>query len=146
MKRHVNLQPLSREHHEVLILAQLLRKDAPPYKGLPRDPEGRMRYALDFYNDHIVPHIYAEEKALFPAISGYSDEIDALVAELQMEHSQIMSLFEQLKLGIDPPQTMDFLGKLLNMHVRREERELFEMVQQRVPAEVLEKLSVTAGL
>lgn len=146
MKRHVSLQPFSKEHHEVLILAQLLRKDAPPYKGLPRDTEGRKLYALGFYADHLVHHIYREEKMLFPAISGFSDGIDTIIAELRTEHSQIISLFEQLKLGISPAETMDFLGKLLNIHVRREERELFELVQQQVPPGVLEKLSIPAGL
>jgi iron-sulfur cluster repair protein YtfE (RIC family) len=145
MKRHPSLQPLSREHHEVLIVAQLLRKDAPPYKGLPRDAGGRARYALDFYASHMVAHIYSEEKMLFPAISGFSTEIDRLITELQTEHSQIVSLFEQLRLGISPLETMDFLGKLLVMHVRKEERELFELIQRQVPGEVLEKLTIPAG-
>jgi hypothetical protein len=35
MKRHEALIPLSRDHHGTLILARLLRSDAPPYKGLP---------------------------------------------------------------------------------------------------------------
>lgn len=146
MKRHVTLQPLSREHHEVLILAQLLKRDAPPYKGLPRDTEGRMQYALEFFTAHIIPHIYTEEKILFPAITGFSDRIDHLITELQTEHSQIISLFEQLKHRISPVETMDFAGKLLSMHVRKEERELFELVQQHVPEAVLEKLPASAGL
>lgn len=145
MKRHASLQPFSREHHEVLILAQLLKKDAPPYKGLPHDLKGRMQYAINFFTTHVLPHIYSEEKVLFPAISGFSEQIDGLINELQTEHSQIISLFEQLKLGIAPADTMDFLGKLLNMHVRKEERELFELAQQQVPENVLEKLSATSG-
>jgi iron-sulfur cluster repair protein YtfE (RIC family) len=142
VKRHESLQPLSKEHHEVLIIAQLLKKDAPPYKGLPRDQAGRASYAIQFYTDHIITHFYTEERVLFPAITGYDDRIDDLVAELRAEHSQIISLFEQLKLGIDPAFTMDMLGKLLTMHVRKEERELFELVQSHVPPAVLEKLSL----
>jgi iron-sulfur cluster repair protein YtfE (RIC family) len=141
MKRHERLQPLSRDHHEVLVLAQLLKKDAPPYKGLPRDTEGKARYALDFYNERILTHFYAEEKLLFPAIEGYSDEIDRLITELTAEHSQIVSLFEKLKLGIEPRETMDFIGRLMSHHVRKEERELFELVQAEISPGILEKLS-----
>lgn len=145
MKRHETLQPLSREHHEVLVLAQLLKKDAPPYKGLPRDTEGKAQYALDFYSKHIVSHFYTEEKILFPAVSGYNARIDDLIAELQAEHSQIISLFEQLKLGISKAETMDKLGRLLTHHVRKEERELFESIQASVPPAVLEKLSINTA-
>jgi iron-sulfur cluster repair protein YtfE (RIC family) len=145
MKRHESLQPLSREHHEVLILAQLMKKDAPPYKGLPRDTEGKAQYALDFYTKHIVTHFYAEERVLFPAVTGYSDRIDDLVNELRTEHSQIISLFEQLKLGINKADTMDMLGKLLTLHVRKEERELFESIQALIPAAILDKLPINAA-
>ena len=145
MKRHETLQPLSREHHEVLVVAQLLKKDAPPYKGLPRDTEGRALYALDFYTAHIINHFYLEERVLFPAISGYSESIDELITELRAEHSQIVSLFEQLKHRINTLETMDMLGKLLAMHVRKEERELFERVQEEIPSSVLEKLAINAG-
>jgi len=145
MKRHESLQPLSREHHEVLILAQLIKRDAPPYKGLPRDTEGKAEYATRFYTDHIVSHFYAEERVLFPAVKGYSERIDDLIAELQTEHSQIISLFEQLKLGINKIDNMDMLGKLLTLHVRKEERELFEAIQAVVPSAVLEKLQINAA-
>ena len=41
MKRHEALAPLSREHHGTLILAQLLKKGAPVYKGLPDTDTGK---------------------------------------------------------------------------------------------------------
>lgn len=140
MKRHPAFIPLSREHHEVLMLAQLLRKDAPPYKGLPKDTEGKREYALAFYTEHIIGHFYTEERVIFPALSNYDRELDLLISELRTEHSQIVSLFEQLRHGVDPAGTMDFLCKLLITHVRKEERELFEKAQNVIPPEILEKL------
>lgn len=140
MKRHAAFIPLSREHHEVLVLAQLLKKDAPPYKGLPKDTDGKRDYALGFYTEHIIGHFYTEERTIFPALTGYDHDIDLLIQELRTEHSQIISLFEQLRHGVDPAGTMDFLGKLLITHVRKEERELFEKAQDIIPAEILEKL------
>jgi len=34
MKRHEALAPFSREHHGALILAQVMKKGAPAYKGI----------------------------------------------------------------------------------------------------------------
>ena len=49
MKRHESLAPLSREHHEGLILAQLLKKGAPAYRGLPTDLAGKLSYAREMF-------------------------------------------------------------------------------------------------
>ena len=51
MKRHPALIPLSREHHGALILARLIQKDAPPYKGLPLEINGKAVYAQEFYKN-----------------------------------------------------------------------------------------------
>ena len=45
MKREEALAPLSREHHSTLILAQLLKKDAPVYHQLPAEPWDKAKYA-----------------------------------------------------------------------------------------------------
>ena len=42
MKRHPTLAHLSREHQGALILAKLLQEDAPDYKGLPTDKNGKL--------------------------------------------------------------------------------------------------------
>ena len=64
MKRHEALAPLSREHHEALILAQLLKKGVPAYKGLPTDTAGKISYARQLYADKLRRHFLDEEKIL----------------------------------------------------------------------------------
>ena len=37
MKRHPSLAPYSSDHHRILVVAQLLKKSSPAYRGLPTD-------------------------------------------------------------------------------------------------------------
>ena len=61
MKRHEALAPLSREHHNTLMLAQLLKKDAPVYKGLPANVKDKAVYALQQFEEMIKDHFQQEE-------------------------------------------------------------------------------------
>ena len=62
MKRHTALIPLSQDHHHGLLLAQLIKKNAPEYKGLPKDLIGKMNYTNDIYNTELEHHFEDEEK------------------------------------------------------------------------------------
>ena len=42
MKRHSSLVPYSQDHHKILVLAQVLKKDVPDYKGMPTDLKGKI--------------------------------------------------------------------------------------------------------
>ncbi len=66
MKRHPALVPLSREHQKGLLLAQLIKKNAPDYNGLPNDLIGKMNYAKEVYNNELVQHFKDEEELVFP--------------------------------------------------------------------------------
>lgn len=46
MKRHKALIPLSHDHHHGLLLAQLVKKNVPDYKGLHKNLEGKIKYIL----------------------------------------------------------------------------------------------------
>ena len=56
IKRHKALQPLSRDHHQGLILAQILKKGAPQYKGMPSTIEGKKEYAIAFSESELKQH------------------------------------------------------------------------------------------
>ena len=130
MKRHPSLIPISRQHHEGLITARLLREDAPPYKGLPTDPEGKKAYYLDFYRQHLQPHLQLEERVLFPFVRGRHPELDRLIRELEGEHQQVQDLTGELRYPEDLPGKLDRLGRLLENHIRKEERVFFEQIQE----------------
>ena len=129
MKRHSSLIPLSQDHHKALLLAQLIKKNAPDYKGLPTDLIGKMNYAKNMYNDELEDHFRDEEQIVFPYLKGKNKEVDELISEILNEHvilkEKILSLCENKKLS----DQLDEIGNILDEHVRKEERILFEKAQ-----------------
>ena len=129
MKRHPSLAHLSREHHGALILARLLQKDAPPYKGLPVDADGKAAYALNFYNEELLKHFEEEEKVL-KLVTGLNAGLDLLVETIFREHQEFHVLFKSIDDHSDTPAHLHELGKALEIHIRKEERELFPLIEE----------------
>lgn len=129
MKRSEALAPLSREHHDTLILAQLLKKNAPQYKGLPTDTEGKAAYAINQFNTHIREH-FTKEEQVFDMAMQVDAEIDTLIAEIRSEHTNLTNMFNSLADATNRDDALDELGWLLESHVRKEERILFPMLEQ----------------
>lgn len=145
MKRHKALYSLSHEHHNGLMLAQLVKANSPEYKGLPKTIEDKKHYAEKFFEENLIPHFKKEEDILFPLAKSKGDEIEKLVEELIQQHKKIYSLIEMLKSSAQPEIELDELGKLLESHIRKEERELFQMVQKILSEDELEKLEKDLG-
>ncbi len=129
MKRHESLAPLSREHHAALLLAQLLKKNAPAYKGMPTDTEGKILYAAQFYSSHLIAHFNDEEK-VFEKLKGKTAPLDDAIKKITAEHVMLRKLFEGISNQQDPINYNDTLGHSLEKHIRKEERELFPMIEQ----------------
>ncbi|SKB29909.1 hemerythrin domain-containing protein [Daejeonella lutea] len=140
MKRHESLAPLSREHHGALILARLLQKGAPAYKGLPADPAGKARYALQFYENELTQHFIYEEK-MVPVLKDINPKLDDMLREMSEEHVILRELFSQLNNPKDLSAQLDKLGKALEKHVRKEEREIFPLIQDSCDPHLLSKIS-----
>lgn len=140
MKRHVSLTPLSREHHGALILARLLQKDAPPYKGLPTEPQGKAEYALDFYRQDLVKH-FAREEMILPLLNGVNPELDRMLHVMVEEHGLLHYLFGEIGAATDLVSQLDKLGKTLEKHVRTEEREIFPLIEHSCSPEILNKVA-----
>lgn len=139
MKRHESLAPLSREHHDALILAQLIKRNAPVYRGLPTTITDKVQYAVNKYRDDLKEHFKKEEtmlemvKELHPSITKLSEEIFD-------EHKMLTSLFGSLKEAADQEAALNVLGNELEAHIRKEERILFPLVQQHCSEELLQKI------
>lgn len=140
MKRHDSLIPLSREHHGALILARLIQNDAPPYKGLPTDPEGKAQYALNFYKEELIAHFIQEEK-IAPLVKNIRPELDEMLKTMIEEHVLLHQLFAMISKTSDLPAHLDTLGKTLEKHVRTEEREIFPLIQECCTEEMLDQLA-----
>lgn len=138
MKRHPALIPLSQDHQKGLMLAQLLKKSAPEYKGLPKDAVGKMNYAKEVYNNELNQHFIEEEEFVFPYLSHKSKDIDELVTEILSEHKILKNSILSLKDDENLIDQMDKIGYLLEAHIRKEERVLFEKIPELLSEEELE--------
>ena len=66
MKRHPALITLSREHHDGLVIAQVLKSDVPAYRGMPDRPADRLEYFKARFVTALKPHFISEEQVPVP--------------------------------------------------------------------------------
>lgn len=130
MKRHSCLIALSHDHHHGLLLAQLIKKDAPPYKTLPQTTESKIEYALYAWTNELKKHFYNEEKILFPFIKGRDNSLDELIIKILEEHKSLKYLFMNLELAENKIEHLNEIGEMLESHIRLEERQLFQKIQE----------------
>lgn len=139
MKRHEALAPLSREHHGALILAQLIKRNAPAYKGLPTTIIDKATYAILFYKDDLIKHFKKEEEMLKKVVPVHPS-IAKVADEIVNEHQLLKQLFLSIKDAADQEAVLNELGNELDAHIRKEERILFPLIQQYCSEELLQKL------
>ena len=140
MKRHPSLAPLSRDHHQALILAQMLKKGSPAYKGLPTEINEKGDYAYRFYKDDLIHHFEKEEVIVISHIQGINTELDQLAEELRQEHRTLSGLFDEIKNTGDLVNHLDLLGQTLEQHIRKEERIFFPMIQAYCGEKILDEI------
>lgn len=145
MKRHKALHSLSQEHHHGLMLAQLIKAGSPEYKGLPKTFEDKKSYTIKFFKDNLVPHFQKEEDILFPFSRNKNENIDKQIDELIDQHKKIYSIVDKLEVSDSVQKDLDELGRLLEAHIRKEERELFQMLQQVLSTSEFDKLENELG-
>lgn len=136
MKRHIALQPLSREHHNGLLLAQLLRNDIPDYAGMPFDDIGKAIYAKEQFSSILEPH-FQKEEIIFQLSKELSADVDLLINEVIAEHEVLKRLFNELNPSNTGSNQLHTIGWLLNDHIRKEERILFPLLEQYCPAALM---------
>jgi hemerythrin-like domain-containing protein len=137
MLRDRNLHPLSRQHHNGLALVVMVER-AFAYDSSPAAVDRQCRRAIDRFDLELVNHFSLEESLLFPAIE-HALGPHPLVAPLLAEHRRMEALIARLR--ADPSrETLEEFLALLRSHIRKEENELFEDVQKRLPPEVLASL------
>ena len=141
MKRHDTLIPLSREHHAALLLARVIQKNAPAYKGFPEEPKAKAIYAVQFFKTNLEEH-FSKEETLLHQVIKYNAEIKKLAEEIISEHLQLSAMFNTLQDAKELPDALDKLGTLLEEHIRKEERILFPLIQEHCPEEILKTIEL----
>ena len=139
MKRHEAIAPLSRDHHGSLILAQLLKINAPKYPGLPDNAKDKAGYAQQQFEAHIKQHFHLEEMMLEKA-KNIHPSIKNIAEEIKTEHNQLSGLFQSLDTANDLEDKMNTLAVVLEKHIRKEERILFPLLQQHCSEALLQEI------
>ncbi len=128
----------------MLILAQLLKANAPAYRGLPTDPEGKRTYAIQHFQEFIQAHFIREEQQLLPAIEFKNELLSALAQQMRREHARLIEQFASLlsHAESDLEAALDQLGHELETHIRQEEREWFMQIQEELSESELQELKL----
>ena len=126
MKRHQQLQDLSREHHDALKLA--LHAKRAVLSGDTTQIAASAAACVDAFASELDPHFVVEENGLLPALAQQGEH--DLVQRTLSEHAELRRLIALLQQP--DAATLRSFSELLSAHVRFEERELFEVAQQRL--------------
>ncbi|OYU54671.1 MAG: hypothetical protein CFE25_15405 [Chitinophagaceae bacterium BSSC1] len=138
LKRDEALQPLSRQHHQGLLVSLFLSNGLK--KGVASKP---MRdFILQFWQDDLLKHFEAEEQVLVPFAKPYAI-LEPLITRMLLEHQQIVLLINRInnEARAEQLETIKEFADKLEQHIRFEERELFEQMQISLSAEDMSVLN-----
>jgi hemerythrin-like domain-containing protein len=93
------------------------------------------------FEPEIRVHFAAEESVLFRVACGFP-ELCPLVDELAAEHASLREFFPQAGARRMSPESLSVFAQQLSAHIRKEERQLFERLQQLMSAEELADLGI----
>lgn len=137
MKRSPQLEPLSDDHHNALVLARRCRHAAESAASEASVAELwhelRRRFAAE-----LEPHFAVEERLLLPALTDAGES--ALAERTRGEHARLRALVASAPAA----ERAAAFGKLLHDHVRFEERTLFPRAEAVLPAPLLEAVGRAA--
>lgn len=130
IKRSPYLAPLSREHHEGLLLAWKIKQGIS--KGVDT---GRIAHHIKwFFSVHLEPHFKKEEEVF----KNILPPDDRLLLQMLQEHKAIEEAVHKISNSENIPSEslLDF-GALISQHIRFEERILFNHIESiRSPGEL----------
>ncbi|HMO32199.1 MAG TPA: hemerythrin domain-containing protein [Lacibacter sp.] len=134
MNRNSNLHPLSHQHHNGLMAVLLLKKGVQKQAN----PALMQDFVLRLWEQELRRHFLAEELHLNPGVletPGLQLHFD----RMRQEHARIREFILQFREETADARVITAFYELLEAHIRFEEREFFEAIQDTVPPEVLER-------
>lgn len=126
MLRDKSLVPLSRQHQHALALCVRIDRATPIAES---DLSGWQIEMVQHFQAEIRIHFVAEEQFVFPAARSFS-ELNPLVDELLSDHAWLRERFAQAEAQRLSGTEITEFARRLSQHIRREERQLFERLQQ----------------
>jgi hemerythrin-like domain-containing protein len=138
MLRNKSLIPLSHQHQQALALCVRIDRAQPIADA---DLDAWQAEIEQHFEQEIKIHFSAEEQVLFPAARQFP-ELVPLVEDLIADHQllrECFSLAEARRLSVD--NLLSF-ARQLSSHIRKEERQLFERMQQLMTPKELADLGI----
>jgi hemerythrin-like domain-containing protein len=136
MLRNKSLIPLSHQHQRALALCVRIDRTQPIP---PADLQGWQAEIEQHFEQEIKVHFAAEEQVLFPAAHRLP-ELIPLVEDLIADHAALRESFSQAKARSMSVASLPAFAQNLSAHIRKEERQLFEHLQQSMSPEELTDL------
>ena len=91
--------------------------------------QARAKELTDFFARNLDGHFRAEEGILFPFVAKAHPDAGLLIDSLLREHEKIRRGVACLPAETNPAKLLFELGDVLEKHIRREEKELFPLVE-----------------
>ncbi|MGA8441757.1 MAG: hemerythrin domain-containing protein [Candidatus Sulfotelmatobacter sp.] len=136
MLRNKSLIPLSHQHQRALALCVRIARAQP----IPdADFEAWQAEIEQQFEQEIRVHFAAEESVLFPAARGLPD-LSPMVGDLIAEHASLREFFSRARARRMSEESLLDFAQQLSTHIRKEERRLFERLQELMSAEELADL------
>ena len=136
MLRDRNLIPLSHQHRRALVLCVRIARASPLADA--DLPAWQAEIALQFQAESKT-HFAAEENVLFPAARRFP-ALAPLVEELLLDHLMLREEFAMAEAGAMSAAEVSAFGGHMSVHIRKEERDFFERLQQLMNQEELTRL------
>ena len=133
IKRNAAIVELSKDHHFGLLLIWKTRE------GLKKsiEPERISRYIIHFFETELKTHFKEEEELLFVEVPKDNN----LRMQAEAEHKNIYGLIENVRTTPGDKDLLQTFANTLEKHIRFEERELFNYLQDNIPASTLSQIA-----
>jgi Hemerythrin HHE cation binding domain len=126
MLRDKSLIPLSHQHQHALALCVRIDRASPIPEADLAAWQGEI---AQLFQSEIAIHFVAEEQVLFPAALKFG-ELRPLLEELRADHAWLRERFSGAGAQTLSANDLTKLAERLSAHIRKEERQLFERLQQ----------------
>jgi hemerythrin-like domain-containing protein len=133
MLRDKNLVPLSRQHQHALALCVRIDRASPIADF---DLAAWQMEIAQLFQAEIGIHFGAEEQALFPAAARFK-ELAPLVEELIADHADLRRVFAKAEAHELSASDLSVAAQRLSAHIRKEERQVFQRMQELMSQEEL---------
>lgn len=133
IKRSKELVPLSREHHDGLLLCWKIRKGIA--SGIEVDRISN--YIVHFYEHYLKEHFCEEEDLLFDLLPLQDEQCSQAFGQ----HRELRSYIGIFKTQYNVrTELLSVFADQLDRHIRFEERELFPYIEDLLDSEVLAEI------